>query len=312
MTEKLKIQAFIATAFTLSILTPSVSRADPNTVATNTPRFLVGDTNAPPLLGAMLDTSYTAAGKAKFLGTKSGDSGAFNASVNLFAPLPLNEKWVVPLGLGSQNIFLNSVSGVPVDDAIHTLSFNTGLGYRLNDDWMFMGTFNPTLYKFSDVGGNDIGFSGGVNALWKYSPSLKFMFGIMVAPDSDIPVLPMVGVDWQIDKAWELRLMFPQPRLIYKADDHWNYYGGLNLVGATFRSSDTLGTSIGRPEYNNALATYRDIRLGAGVDYNLSKSLKVEAEIGYSVSRQIDYTKVDETVAFDPAPYVRLGVNFSF
>jgi len=312
MTEKLKIPAFVATAFTLSIIAPAVSRADPNILATNTPRFQVGDTNAPPLLGAMLDTSYTVAGKAKFLGTKSGDSSAFNASLNLFAPLPLNEKWVVPLGLGSQNIFLNSVSGVPVDDAIHTLSFNTGLGYRLNDDWMIMGMFNPTLYKFSDVGGNDIGFSGGVNALWQYSPSLKFMFGIMVAPDSDVPVLPMVGVDWQIDKAWELRLMFPQPRLIYKTDDHWSYYGGLNLVGATFRSSDTLGTSIGRPEYNNALATYRDIRLGAGVDYNLSKSLKVEAEIGYSVSRQIDYTKVDETVTFDPAPYVRLGVNFSF
>ena len=67
MTEKFKIQAFIATAFTLSIIAPAVSRADPNILATNTPRFLVGDTNAPPLLGAMLDTSYTAAGKAKFL-----------------------------------------------------------------------------------------------------------------------------------------------------------------------------------------------------------------------------------------------------
>jgi hypothetical protein len=243
LVKKLKTQTFFATALTIFVLTPSLSRADSENVAMDAPRFRPGDTNAPPLLGAMVDTSYTASGKAKFLGQKSGDSGAFNASVNLFAPLPLNEKWIVPLGLGSQNIFLNSVSGVPVDEAIHTLSFNTGLGYRLNDDWMIMGMFNPTLYKFSDVGGNDIGFSGGINALWQSSPSLKWMFGIMVAPDSDIPVLPMVGVDWQIDKAWELRLMFPQPRLIYKADDHWNYYGGLNLVGATFRSSDTLGTS---------------------------------------------------------------------
>jgi hypothetical protein len=44
----------------------------------------------------------------------------------------------------------------------------------------------------------------------------------------------------------------------------------------------------------------------------LNKSLQVEAEAGYSVSRQINYTDANQTVDFDPAPYVRLGVNFNF
>jgi len=175
-----------------------------------------------------------------------------------------------------------------------------------------MGMFNPTLYKFSDVGGNDIGFSGGVNAMWHYSDSLTLMFGFMVAPDSDISVLPMAGADWRINQRWELRAMFPQPRIIYAPGEHWNYYFGANLLGATYRSSDTLGTSIGRTQYNDALATYRDIRVGVGVGYNLNKVLRAEAEAGYSVSREINYKDASETVKFDPAPYVRLGLNFGF
>jgi hypothetical protein len=310
MIKKLNLQIFTCTVFTVPVLLPATGWAQPENMMMMPP-MRGGDTNRSPLLQVNMDGSYTASGKAKFLGTKSGDSGAASMSAAVFAPLPLNEKWIIPLGLMSQNIWLDSVPGVPVPDQIHTLSFNTGLGHRLNDHWMIMGMFNPTLYKFSDVGGNDIGFSGGINAMWRYSDSLMLMFGLIVAPDSDLPVLPMVGADWRINPQWDLRLMFPQPRLVFQPDEHWSFYAGANLVGATFRSSDTLGSSIGQPQYNDALATYRDIRVGVGFGYSVSKSVCVEVEGGYSVDRQIDY-KDFETVNFEPAPYARLGVNIGF
>lgn len=310
MNNKLNLQIFTYTAFTVAVLSPTAGWAQPENIMMSRP-FRGGDTSRPPLFQMNMDGGYTASGKAKFLGTNSGDSGAANLSAAVVASLPLNEEWIIPLGLMSQNIWLDSVPGVPVPDQIHTLSFNAGLGHRLNDDWMIRGTLNPTLYKFNNVGGNDIGLSGGVNAMWRYNDSLMLMFGLMVAPDSDLPVMPMVGANWRINQQWDLRLLFPQPRLVFQPNEHWNFHAGANLVGATFHSSDTLGTSIGRPQYNDALATYRDIRLGAGFAYSVSKAMRIEVEGGYSVSRQINY-KDFKTVDFDPAPYVRLGLNIGF
>lgn len=315
MTKKLVIKSFVVTAWAVAVLTPAAGRAQPANMMNIMPReFRAGDTNRPssPPIQSQIESSYTAAGKAEFLGTKSGDSDAFNTRLNVFAPLPLSEKWIVPLGLGTENLFLDSVGGVPVPDDIHTLSFNTGLGHRLNDDWMIMGMASATLYKFSDVGANDFGFSGGINAMWRYSPSLTWRFGFMASPDSDIPVLPMVGVDWQINEQFNLRLLFPQPRLTYQPNERWNFYTGMNMVGSTFRASESLGDSIGLSQYNDALGTYRDIRLGGGVGYQLTKRFSIEVEAGYSVSRQIDYTRIDEKVEFDPAPYFRLGLRVGF
>lgn len=156
------------------------------------------------------------------------------------------------------------------------------------------------------------GFSGGVTALWNYSPSLKFMFGVMFSPDSDLKVMPMAGLDWAINDQLDLRLMFPKPRLIYRPNDHWSFHVSADLNMATFRTSDSLGTSIGLSQYNDALGTYRDIRIGTGAGYRISKNLSVEADAGYSVNRQIDYTRIDERVEFDPAPYAGFGLRLSF
>lgn len=177
-----------------------------------------------------------------------------------------------------------------------------------------MARVSLTLYKFSDVGSNDVGVgvSGGLTAMWNYSPTLKFMFGVMFSPDSDIKALPMAGFDWAINDQLDLRLMFPKPGLIYTPNDRWRVYVGADMNMVTFRTSDSLGTSIGQPQYNDVLGTYRDIRIGAGVGYHFSKTLGVEANAGYSVSRQIDYTRIDERVKFDPSPYMRLGLRISF
>jgi hypothetical protein len=177
---------------------------------------------------------------------------------------------------------------------------------------MFTAIVSPTLYKFSQVGGNDIGVSGYLTAMWNYSPSLKFMLGVEFSPDSDLKALPIAGLDWAINDQLDLRLIFPKPRLIYTPNDHWSFHVGADLNIATFRTSDSLGTSIGLPQYNDALGTYRDIRIGAGVSYRISKTLSVEADAGYSVNRQIHYTRIDERVKFNPAPYAALGLRLNF
>jgi hypothetical protein len=60
------------------------------------------------------------------------------------------------------------------------------------------------------------------------------------------------------------------------------------------------------------LGTYHDFHLGAGVEYALLPGLSLSAEGGYSVGREIDYKRIGQTVAFDPAPYGQVGVKYRF
>lgn len=267
----------------------------------------------PPVLEVKIETSYNLGGETEYRGKEFGDSDAFNINFSLGTMMPLSERWMMSLELQSQNFLLNDLPGVPMPDAIHTLELGTGLAFRPNDRWMFMARLNTSLYRLEDITSDDIGLGGGVMAMWQYSDSLKWVFGAMYQPDNDLPVIPLLGVDWLINEHWQLQLAFPQPRLIYNPGGKWRLHAGMDLLlGTTFRTSDTLGSDMGLPKFDNELGSYSDIRIGGGFGYQLSKSLSLEAEGGFSVSREIEYPDLDQKVKFDPAPYFRVGLKFAF
>jgi hypothetical protein len=305
------VHKFLIAGFSMTVIGATVAHAQPDFLLMPPPKGGV-ETNRPPLIQTMLNTSFTAEGKTKYQGAKQGNSGAFNVDLGANGMFPLNEDWMLPLDLMSQNYWLESVPGTPVPIHINTLGFGAGLGCRAVENWMFIARISPLFYRLYDVNSDDVGVAGGLMAMWNYSPTFQFMFGIMVAPDSDLPVLPMAGMNWRINEQWDLSLMFPQPRLTFQPNEHWRFYAGVNINGTTFRTSNALGNDIGNARYNNALGTYRDVRFGGGIGYTLNQNVRVEAEAGYSISRQIDYTDLDTTVKFDPAPYVRIGINVGF
>jgi len=259
-----------------------------------------------------VNSGYVGGTSARFLGTQMGNSDAFNIKVKAGARIPLNDDWFLKLGLDSDNYFLGSVAGEPLPDAIHTLSLDTGVGYHWNDRWTFTVMLAPSLYRFDDVNGSDFGISGGIIATFKQRPSLTWTFGMDVSPDGDVPVFPILGVRWLINEKYTLDLGVPKTRLSYRLDPNWTVYGGVDLVGTTFRASKDLGTKIGLPQYNNALGNYHDVRLGVGTSYEFRRGFRVEVDTGWSVYRQINYQRINQSIDFKPAPYVRLGLGARF
>jgi hypothetical protein len=275
-----------------------------------------------------VDSGYVTGSATKFDGTKLGDSDAVNYKLQVGTRVFLNEKWFLSLGLVSDNFSLQPVSGAlppgfflglpppvsgaPIPADIHTLRLGAGLGYRWNEKWTFNVLLSPSLYRLEGLRGDDLGISGGVLARYQVKPSLTLSFGLFGAPDSDIPVMPIAGLRWLINDHYTLDVGMPKTRLSYRMEPKWAVYGGLDLNGAVFRANEDLGTKAGLPQYNNAMATYRDIRLGVGTSYELMKRLHAELEAGYSVYREIDYFRIDDTVRFEPALYIRLGLNVRF
>jgi opacity protein-like surface antigen len=266
-----------------------------------------------PNLHVSVDSSYVGSGNVKYGGTTRSKSDAFSVTLGLNARIPLQDKWFAALGLGSDNFFLNSVVGAPVPDQINTMRFSAGLGYRFNQAWTVVVMLSPILYNLSDIHGNDLGFAGMVLADYHVNPDLTLAFGVGFNPDSEYPVLPAAGLIWNIRPMnLTLNLMFPRPRLIYRVTPNLSLYAGGGMVATTFRTDSDQGDKIGLPRFNNALGTYRDFRLGGGVDFQIIPGFMISVEGGYSVGRQIDYTRLDETVKFDPSPYIQAGVKGRF
>lgn len=224
----------------------------------------------------------------------------------------LKNNLMIPLRIGSTHLFQDEHSPIPIEDQFHNLSLQTGLGRRINDQWMIMGQIEGTLYKLKEIESNDIGLSGGIMTLWNYRPHLKYIFGLMISPDSDLPVLPMIGMNWEISPHWTLQLMMPKPRIFYQFDPSLKFHFGGEMKTMNFRTSNDLGNTIGDRRYNDAFGVYRDIRLGIGLEYEINPIWNINVDTGYSVYRTIEYTRIDETVKYQPTPYLQVGIKASF
>ena len=278
---------------------------------------LPSDSTAPrpggPLrVGGFVDYSYVGPGDPQFRGVKGSGSDAQSLNAALSVALPLQEQWYLPLSLSSANFALDSVPGMPIPSHIDTLRFLTGLGYQFNSQWTFTAVAGPALYRLDSVDGDDVGVVGMVGAVYRANPDLTWAFGIGFMPDRDIPVLPAAGVRWHMETNLTLNLMFPRPRLIYHPTPRFDLYVGGDIKFAVFRADGNQGNDIGLPKFNNALGTYRDFHVGVGAEFELLQGLSVGVEGGYSVGREIDYNRLDETVKFDPSPYVTAAIRYRF
>lgn len=269
------------------------------------------DPSVPWRIGASLDYSYISGGDVSFQGA-TGKSDAQSLNARIHAEIPINDQWFVPVGIGSRNLFLGTVAGAPIPDQINTAGFDAGLGYHFNDQWTFAGSIGPRFYRLDDIGGDDIGVGGTIRAVYRWKPNLTLVFGVNFNTRRQAPFLPAAGLRWGIRTNLTLNLMWPRPSLVYRVGRKLDVFlaGGGDFTA--FRADSNLGNNIGQPQFNNALGTYRDFRVGVGADYRLRRGLSIGVEGGYSFGREIDYKDIDQTVSFGNAPYIQAGLRYRF
>lgn len=262
-------------------------------------------------MSVSLDYSYVSAGDITFQGVKgSSDAQSVNAYIN--ARIPINDRWFVPVGASSRNLFLGTVANAPIPNQIETLGFDAGLGCHLNDQWTIAGSVGPRFYRLDGVDGDDLGVGGMVRAMWRWKPNFALVFGVGFESQSEVPVLPAAGFRWNIRTNLTLNLMWPRPALIYRLDKRLDVFVGGGGNFAVFRTDSNLGDKIGQPAIDNALGTYRDFHIGVGTEYRPWRGISVGVEAGYSVGREIDYTRLNQTVSFANSPYLQAGVTCRF
>ena len=262
-------------------------------------------------IGGSLDYAYIGGGDVSFQGAK-GESDAQSLNATLGAKILINDQWFIPLGIDFSSLFLGTVDGMPIPDQIDTVGFDTGLGYNFNDRWTFIGSIGPQFYRFDEIDGDDIGVNGTICAVWKCQPHLTLAFGLNFENDREPPVLPAAGFRWDIRTNLTLNLMAPRPALVYRVDNKFVVFAAGSGDFTVFRADSNLGNKIGQPQFNNALGTYQDFRIGGGAAYRLRRGLWITVEGGYSFGRKIDYHDIGQTVPFGNAPYIQVGLGCRF
>jgi hypothetical protein len=98
--------------------------------------------------------------------------------------------------------------------------------------------------------------------------------------------------------------------LDYRVTPRLKFFAGVDGNFTVFRAGGNLGNKIGQSQFNNALGTYRDFRIGVGAEHQIVRGWSATVEGGYSLGREINYTRIDETVKFGSAPYIQVGLRW--
>ena len=126
------------------------------------------------------------------------------------------------------------------------------------------------------------------------------------------PCIPLAGIRWQLNDVLILNLTAPRPEIDVKVSRRITLFANGQFSGGNFRVPDSTGTAIGRPQFNNAVLTYREIRLGGGVRLKLLPFAAVQTEAGEAPGRDFDYYGIHENLKVNNAPYVDTRLMFSF
>ncbi len=89
--------------------------------------------------------------------------------------------------------------------------------------WSWEAGFNPSINTDFEksLTMDSVNFDGRVVGFLKASPTLTVALGAMYWDRVDDRVLPYAGVIWLPNDRWELRLVFPDPRISYFAGHMW-------------------------------------------------------------------------------------------
>lgn len=262
----------------------------------------------------MLGGSYTGAGDLEYAGAAFGEVETTRYRLEASYTIPLNESWMFEVGGEySYTQMDHSLDAALIPEDLSKIALNLGAVWRFNEKWMFRANLSPGFY-----GDDNVDFSDAFNAplmllgMWQKSESVSISAGLVVDTLSEIPVLPVLGVNWKINPEWELSLGAPRTELRYQHNEHLALFTGLSMQGDTYAVDiPTAVDYLGRP-LTDTVVSQNEFRAVLGFDYKFDSGLKLSVEGGYAFQRELDYHERDVKLEADSAPFGGLSVSYSF
>lgn len=262
----------------------------------------------------MLGGSMTGAGDVELSGDTLGEVETMRAKIEASYSIPSEGDWSFEVGGAYERLEVDSTPDLALmPENLSAISLNLQAMWRLNDKWMVNASISPGFY-----GDDEVDFSDGLNAplmllgMWQKSESVSVAVGLRVDAFSDMPVLPVLGVNWRINPEWELSLGVPRTELKYQWSEQLALYGGFSMEGNSYAvDNPALLTEAGNP-VGKTYVSESEFRGLVGLEYKFDSGVKLNLEGGYGFGREFDYHDEDVKLEVDPAAFGAVSVSFAF
>ena len=241
-------------------------------------------------------------------------SEVFN-SVNFVVSDQIKDNLILRLGIDwSRYAFDVDNPLAPIPDVVNALDLQFGADVQLSSALLMRMEIHPGFYgTFDDIAFRDINIPFVAGLSYFVSADFIVTVGVGVDFNSQIPVIPALGVHWKLSDRWTIDGVAPRPQLQYHLSDSVTLFAGADVRETTFRMDDKFGTNGGTPALNGAILDYWEVRGGGGLSWSVYKGLKLDMEAGCVPYRRFNYYRADiKAVSSDWFPYVRLGLSTKF
>jgi len=257
---------------------------------------------------------YSASGSADLAeGSRPlGPIRHFHTAVEGSTTLALGSDSAAIVGLGWRRFdFSGSLADVP--ESLSSLALKVGYSRTLSPQWSLRAEIDPGVYSdFEDVGSDDLSAPFGLRVIYAASRELQWAFALFVDTRSSVPVIGGVGARWQFAPKWTLLAFLPEPRVEYAASESLRIFAGAGMRGGTFRVAEDFGRRRGRAQLDNQDVDFREITLGAGARWEISRNLTAGVTLGWMLDRRFEYENRDLLLNGDGAPTLSFTVGGSF
>ncbi|HEY1172818.1 MAG TPA: DUF6268 family outer membrane beta-barrel protein [Verrucomicrobiae bacterium] len=257
--------------------------------------------------------SYSAPADLNIGDVNAGEMDAFHTDLSYLLRFPTSDSYAWGVGFGWERSGFGLPAGVPLPNTVNALTLNFQNDWKFADKWNLRIDVRPGLFSdLEDIDGGDVNVPLTVGVSYQQSATLMWVAALNVDYLRDIPVIGGVGVRWQFAQDWTLSLILPKPALEYQLNPQTTLFAGAELMGGAYRVAEDFGDRTGRPNLNDEIVSYREIRVGGGVRARLGKGFSVAAEAGWVVDRRFVFEDADLQLNGDGALYFGLTLNARF
>ena len=191
--------------------------------------------------------------------------------------------------------------GIDLPDRAAALRLNTAFLLRNWDGSALRVTAMPGLYSdLEDISFEDFGLPIEVAGIQAFNPQMSGLIGVAIYPGFDRAFDPRFGIRYAPAESMRIDLMYPESRVTFRPDA-LEFFGGLRHDAVNeFRLEED------DPRRRFAL---RETRAYLGAAWPLGDVLRMSAEVGYALNREVDFDKNAPGRDLEEAWFIRVGLG---
>lgn len=216
----------------------------------------------------------------------------------------------VDLNLRMGSILFLDSAGLQLPDQVAKIALDAGWTWRYPQGMALQVRAMPGIYSDIEAVNTDIIFMPvSCSVVRSFNPQLSGIAGLELRLGFDRKIMPIIGVEWEINDMMRLKARLPESRFIYFIDRDWSTHLGLDWQNTSFSLRE-------KSSYDRKRLTVEDFRGYWGLTRRISDQLQFTGELGWVFDRSVEFKKEvngqDSDIDIDSTMFVRFALGGPF